>query len=521
MLWAGLEKREVTMPISTTLYLQYAALSLLIVGGLVAAAAWAFVVNSADSAARLWFASVAMELISGMVLFTAGTEWREAAYFVAAIIQFSALYLALYSSTLMLGLKKRASLLAVWAFHLGLFVVLHRGLNQPGMSFIISMISVAFLEASILWHLRKVRVTLGLTAALFAEVAFFAAILGTLTRLVGSWVSGTILLYTDLSYYSVIAMSLQCVLIVMSCLFYIGVSIQRAEARELAMRLEADQMRLRQRMAEDHARETQKLINERDRMMILNSRFSAVSTLSLLGAGVVHEIAQPLQAARSAMDVLALHGRLSAKELERHTTGLLKLIDRASTVVENLRKLIREKSVDLQDVDCEQLLRRVFPIFASEAKRRSITASLVVDETAIGKLIRANPVLLERIMFNLAVNALEAFDDAKEEQAERSDRRLLIDIRAATAEADELLIVGFHDTGNGVPNAAYDQMFELLMSGKESGTGLGLYLVKTFVEGWNGTVRARRNMHGKVGTSIEIALPVITHQQAMELASQR
>lgn len=321
------------MPISTTLYLQYAALSLLIVGELVAAASWAFVEKSADSAARLWFASVAMQLLSGMVLFTAGTEFREAAYFVAAIIQFSSLYLALYSTTLMLRMEVKRTLLAVWTLHFGVFAVLYHLLDQPSSSFAVSMISVTVLEIMIVWHLRQVRKTVGLMATLFAEVAFGAAVLGGLTRLFGSWVSGNILLYTDLSYYSVIAMSLQCVLIVMACFFYIGISIQRAEARELAMRVEADQLRLRQHMAEKHARETQKLIGERDRMMILNSRFSAVSTLSLLGAGVVHEITQPLQAARSAMDVLAMHKRLSQKELAHHISGLLKLMATVDVVI--------------------------------------------------------------------------------------------------------------------------------------------------------------------------------------------
>ena len=507
------------MPISTTLYLQYAALSLLIVGGLVAAAAWAFVVKSADSAARLWFSSIAMQLMTGMVLFAVGTGWREEAYFVAAIIHFSSLYLALYSTTLMLGLKVKRPLLVIWALHLGLFATLNRILDQQEVSFVISMISVTVLEVAIVWHLRRVRKTMNLMATLFAEVAFGAAILGSLTRLLGSWVSGSILLYTDLSYYSVIAMSLQCVLIVMACFFYIGISIQRAEARELAMRLEADQLRLRQRMAEEHARETQKLIGERDRMMILNSRFSAVSTLSLLGAGVVHEIAQPLQAVRSAMDVLAMHKRLSKKDLARHTAGLLKLIDRASSVVENLRRLIREKSVDLEDVDCERLLRRIFPIFASEAKRRSIVAALVLDETAAGKLVRANPVMLERVLFNLAVNALESFDETSQGSASSaSERKLLIDVRSSSSETSEYLVIGFHDTGRGVADAAYEQMFELLNSRKEGGTGLGLYLVKSFVESWNGTVNAQCNVHGACGTSIQIKLPVVTVPQSSTLA---
>ena len=185
-----------------------------------------------------------------------------------------------------------------------------------------------------------------------------------------------------------------------------------------------------------------------------------------------------------------------------------------------MRRLIREKSVDLEDVDCEKLLRRVFPIFASEAKRRSIAASFVLDESASGKLVRANPVMLERVMFNLAVNALEAFDEpGKDGPPALFERKLLIDIRCAPAGSGESLVIGFHDTGHGVANAAYDQMFELLTSGKEGGTGLGLYLVKTFVDSWTGTVRARRNLHGGAGTSIEITLPVVALPQRLAMAS--
>lgn len=508
------------MQISTTLYFQYNALSLLIVGGLVASASWAFVVKAADDAARSWFAAIAMQLMSGMTLFAVGTEYRETAYFFAAIILFSSLYLSLYSATLMLRMDAKRPLLTSWLTHLGLFCFLYWVVDQPEASFVVSMIAVAVLEGVIVWLLRRVRVRLDLTASLFAEVAFCAGLMGSLTRLVGSLVTGSILLYTDLSIYSAIAMSLQGVLIVMSCFFYIGVSIQRAETRELEMRLEADQLRLRQKMAELHAQETQKLIGERDQMMILNSRFSAVSTLSLLGAGVVHEIAQPLQAARSAMDVLALQKGLTAKDLAKHTEGVLGLIDRASNVVENLRRLIREKSIDLGNVDCEQLLRRVFPIFASEAKRRSIAASFVVDELAIGRQVRANPIMLERVMFNLVVNALEAFDDISPDTGiPRNPRKLLIDIRTEPLNGGEGLVIGVHDTGPGVADAAYDQMFELLTSSKESGTGLGLYLAKTFVESWGGTVTARPNPHAAHGTSIELTLPTMAAGKPEFLAS--
>ena len=510
------------MQISTTLYFQYTALSLLIVGGLVTASSWAFVVKSADDAARTWFAAVAMQLTSGMTLFAAGTEYRETAYFFAAIILVSSLYLALYSTTLMLKMDARRELLTVWVAHLFVFCFLYVVVGRQEAAFVVSVIAVAVLEGLMVLMLGQVRSHLNLTATLFAEVAFGAALLGSLTRLLGAFFTGKSILYTDLSIYSAIAMSMQGVLIIMSCFFYIGLSIQRVETREVKMRLEANQLRLRQKMAEDHARETQKLIGERDQMMILNSRFSAVSTLSLLGASVVHEIAQPLQAARSAMDVLALERGLTPNDLAKQTDAVLSLIDRASNVVENLRRLIREKSIGLEDIDCQHLLRRVFPIFASEAKRRSVAASFVFDELAIGKRVRANPVMLERVMFNLAVNALEAFEGAPPETAVGTHpRKLLIDVRVAAFDAGECLVIGVHDTAIGVAGAAYDEMFELLSSSKEAGTGLGLYLVKTFVESWNGAVTAKPNQYEEQGTTIEIALPTVAVRQHELLASRQ
>jgi len=269
------------MQLSSTLYLQYAALSLLIVGGLVASASWLFVLKSADAAARAWFAAVAMQLMSGMVLFAVGTEWRETAYFFAAIIFFSSFYIALYSTTLMLESGKAVYLSIAWTVHLLAFVLLHQIMDRPEAGYFLSIVLTTVLEIIIVFALRRIRTKLRLTATLFAEMAFAASALAGLTRLEVSASSGRVLLYTDLSIESVVAMSLQGVLIVMSCCYYIGVSIQRAEASALAIRLEADQLRVRQKMAEDHARETQRLMEERDRMMILNSRFSAMSTLSL------------------------------------------------------------------------------------------------------------------------------------------------------------------------------------------------------------------------------------------------
>ena len=52
--------------------------------------------------------------------------------------------------------------------------------------------------------------------------------------------------------------------------------------RELSVRLEADRLRIQEALAQKHAEATQLLIAERDRMMIINSQFSTLTSLSLL-----------------------------------------------------------------------------------------------------------------------------------------------------------------------------------------------------------------------------------------------
>lgn len=499
---------------AAVIYLQYAALSLLIVGGLVASTSLLFVIRSADTVARTWFASIALQLMSGMVLFTVGTAWREAAYFVAVLITLSSHYLALFSTLLMLGETACARRLSGFlALHMLLFV-LTRLAPSTDLSYLFSMVSSTALEGCILVALQRIRKEQALTATLFAELAFGAGILGNLIRIGASIHIGRPVLFTELSIYSVIAMSLQCVFIVMSCFYYFGISIQRAEAREMEMRLEADRLRVSQRLAEEHARETAQLIAERDQMMLLNSRFSTINTLSLLGGGVIHEIAQPLQAARSAIDVLAMQKSLTPDELAQHSSGVQRLIDRVAGIVENLRRLMREKTVDLEPVDCVEIINRVFPIFRSEARRRDVETICLIDPAAAGRLVRANPVMLERVLFNLAANAIEAFDMPGEMPGESEDaastvpRQLVVRIGMAGHNGQSHLTIGFDDTGSGVPDARYAEIFELLTSGKAEGTGLGLYMVKAFVESWRGTIRAMSNLAAGQGTSIEIMLPV-------------
>lgn len=152
------------MQLSAAIYSQYAGLSLLIVGGLVTASAWAFVVKSVDKAARSWFAAIVMQLISGTVLFSAGTNWAEASNFLAPIVFFSSLYVALHSITLLLGIDARRYLFGLWGLQLIVFTILNLALDMQELSVIFAVSAAMILEILIVWSLGQVRIRMNLMA---------------------------------------------------------------------------------------------------------------------------------------------------------------------------------------------------------------------------------------------------------------------------------------------------------------------------------------------------------------------
>lgn len=82
---------------------------------------------------------------------------------------------------------------------------------------------------------------------------------------------------------------------------------------------------------------------------------------------------------------------------------------------------------------------------------------------------------IEQALVNVAVNALEAMPEGGE---------LAL---AVTAEEQEV-IVTIHDTGPGIPAENRETIFDMHMTTKKNGSGIGLYAARKVVEGHGGTI---------------------------------
>ncbi len=78
-------------------------------------------------------------------------------------------------------------------------------------------------------------------------------------------------------------------------------------------------------------------------------------------------------------------------------------------------------------------------------------------------------------------------------------------IRISVVPHDQAVAINVADSGSGVPVAAREKIFEPFYSSKELGTGLGLALVKRFVEEAGGSVRCHSAPEG--GAEFRVTLP--------------
>jgi signal transduction histidine kinase len=111
--------------------------------------------------------------------------------------------------------------------------------------------------------------------------------------------------------------------------------------------------------------------------------------------------------------------------------------------------------------------------------------------------VYGDEVLLRQAFSNLLRNAVEA--------CHGHAKTPLIAIDSQVDAAQSLSTVTVHDNGPGIPPALGDRIFQPFVTGKRSGTGLGLALVQKIVVSHNGRIVVASGPHG--GAAFQVTLP--------------
>jgi signal transduction histidine kinase len=150
---------------------------------------------------------------------------------------------------------------------------------------------------------------------------------------------------------------------------------------------------------------------------------------------------------------------LGIDTIKRRSDGLLKF-------TESYRNLNKITKLDLKKIFVRDLFENLSSLMNPSLEKKHIELEIVLRDTALA--IEADINLLEQVMINLLVNAIEAVKD-------KDDPRITL---SAEAQQNNRTIVKVSDNGSGIPTELLDKIFIPFFSTRKTGSGIGLSLCK-------------------------------------------
>ena len=196
-------------------------------------------------------------------------------------------------------------------------------------------------------------------------------------------------------------------------------------------------------------------------------------------------------------------GDYSVGELKTVFLNLLKGIvensKRIATLRKNIMGLLQNNVVTDNDVDINKVVRFSVNILDYQIKRHTDRFQLKLGRHI--PYIKGNPHLLEQVVMNLIMNALQALPGR--------DRKVMVSTNYC--KESDYIVLKVQDEGEGIDPSLLKKIFEPFFSTKcdTGGTGLGLYISEMIVEEHRGTIEFTSKP--QYGTCVTVRLPVSNH----------
>ncbi len=236
------------------------------------------------------------------------------------------------------------------------------------------------------------------------------------------------------------------------------------------------------------------IIEERaEERLRLEEKLRKAAHLSAIGemtAGVSHEIRNPLGIIKSSAQLM----KKKMHKLEVHSTIpdiIIEESQRLNNIITDFLDFARPRQADLRPCDINDIINKNLSFLETQIQDQEIIIHKAFHDHLPG--ISADPDMLYQAFLNILLNCFQSV-------GKNGAITIVTDYDARR------VFISFADNGPGIDEDTLEKIWTPFFTTKDTGTGLGLGIVKNIIEAHNGTIRIS---NGKpTGAVVDIALPI-------------
>ena len=220
-----------------------------------------------------------------------------------------------------------------------------------------------------------------------------------------------------------------------------------------------------------------------------------IKTMTMLAAGVAHEIGNPLNSLTIHLQLLERYFQQQpsdprqdeAKEILKVASHEVKRLDK---IINRFLKAIRPVNLELKPLSPKELIRDTIKFMSKEIEDRGVFIECTWSKDIA--TIMGDDTQLKQAVYNIIRNATQSMSSGGV-------------LKISLSEKPDSVIAVFSDDGKGISPDELGDIFNPYYTTKKDGSGLGLMIVERVINEHGGELQVESDIG--LGTTVTIRLP--------------